>query len=337
MKKYFPLLIALVAIALFNACSKKHDPVPVELKTISLGRDTLTLVAGQTYQLNLAVTPTDYDQSLLRLSSSDTTVLTVTNKGKIVAIKAGIAIVKATNDKQTISVTCLVNVVPKTIIDSLKVGLLAYFAFNNSGVDSSGNANHGMVYNISSVPNRFGTANSAYYFNGTTSYIKVKDNQSLRLNNTDITLNSWVKLDVYNASYGVNLLSKRISGVDNGWAWGITGYSIATQGIVTYGPGGGSAFARGTAIIGLNQWHMVTTVYNLTKQQISIYVDGALDNVTYGLPSPNANITTDLYIGKDNPEVPTNGYYVQGALDEIRIYKRALTLNEIKKLYNLTY
>jgi hypothetical protein len=337
MKKYFPLLVALVAVIFIAACSKKHDPAPIELKAISLGRDTLTLVTGQTFQFDLKVTPTDYDESLIRMTSSDTTVLTTTNSGKLTAKKAGISIIKATNDKQTISVTCLVNVVPKTVIDSLKVGLLAYFPFNNSGVDSSGNANHGMVYNISSVPNRFGLPNTAYYFNGATSYIRVKDNQALRLSNTDFTLNTWVKLDLYNASYGVNLLSKHISGIDNGWAWGITGYSLASQGIITYGPGGGSAFARGTMSVGLNQWHMVTTEYSLKNQQISIYVDGVLDTITGAQPSPNANTSPDLYIGRDNPEVPTNGYFVQGSLDDIRIYKRALTLKEIKKLYNLTY
>lgn len=223
-------------------------------------------------------------------------------------------------------------------IDSLKVGLIAYYPFNNSGVDESGNGNHGMVYNVSSVPDRNGKPNYAYHFDGVTSYISVLDNPALRLANTNITLSTWVKLDAYNPSYGCNILTKHITGSNNGWAWGITGTGgTAPKGIVTYGPGGNSLLAQGTTVIALNQWHMVTSVYNLATQQLSIYVDGTLNNVSTNILSPNPAITTSLYIGRDDPTVPTNGYFFQGALDDLRIYNRALTAIEVKKLFVLTY
>jgi hypothetical protein len=79
---------------------------------------------------------------------------------------------------------------------------------------------------------------------------------------------------------------------------------------------------------------MVTTEYNAETQQISIYVDGVLDNITGGQPSPNMAVNADLFIGRDNPEVPTNGYFVKGALDDVRIYNRMLTTAEIHKLFS---
>ena len=139
-------------------------------------------------------------------------------------------------------------------VDSLKVGLIAYYPFNNSGVDESGNGNHGMVYNISSVSDRNGKANYAYHFDGATSYITVPDNAALRLASTDITLSTWVKLDAYGSSYGYNILTKHTTGSNNGWAWGITGTGgTAPKGVITYGPGGLSLLATGTAVIPLNQ------------------------------------------------------------------------------------
>jgi len=222
-------------------------------------------------------------------------------------------------------------------VDSLKVGLIAYYPFNNSGLDESGNGNHGMVYNISTVPDRNGKANYAYHFDGTTSYIVVPDNAALRLANTDITLSTWVKLDAYGSSFGNNILTKHITGSNNGWAWGITGAAATTKGVVTYGPGGLSVLATGTTVIQLNQWHMVTSVYKVASQQLSIYVDGTLNTVSSNILSPNPAITTSLYIGRDDPSVPSNGYFLQGALDDLRIYGRALTATEVKKLFVLTY
>jgi len=222
-------------------------------------------------------------------------------------------------------------------IDSLKVGLIAYYPFNNSGVDESGNGNNGYVYNITSVADRNGKPNFAYHFDGTTSYITVPDNAALRLANTDITLSTWIKLDAYGSSFGYNILTKHTTGSNNGWAWGITGAAATTKGVVTYGPGGLSVLATGTSVIPLNQWHMVTSVYKLAGQQLTIYVDGTLNTVSNNILSPNPAIITGLYIGRDDPSVPTNGYFLQGALDDLRIYGRALTATEVKKLFVLTY
>jgi hypothetical protein len=263
--------------------------------------------------------------------SSDTTVVSVSNTGKLSAKDVGKSTITLTNKANTFSLSGLVSVK-----DSLNVGLLAYYPFNNSTNDLSGHNFNGVAHNLTSTPDRFGKANAAYSFNGTSSYVKVNDDQQLRLNNTDITLNAWVKLDDYNSSFGNNVLSKHLSGSENGWAWGITGYGFYPTGVLTYGPGGGSASARGAIVIDRNNWHMITSVYNLASQKLSLYVDGVLDGVTYNIPSPNVNTETGLYIGRDNPEVPTNGYFIHGSLDEIRIYNRLLNANTIHKLFVAT-
>ncbi len=102
-------------------------------------------------------------------------------------------------------------------------GLIAYWPFNNSAADQSGFGRNGTASNVTSVADRFGNANSAYHFDGSSSYVSVPDNVALRLNNTDFTLNAWVKLDAYNPSYLSTIISKRTSGVNNGWLWGFNG------------------------------------------------------------------------------------------------------------------
>lgn len=330
MKKRTTFLLALIAIAVYSSCHKELSnptPQPVKLQNITI-TDTLTAYIGNVLQIDLKVDPVSFDTSKFSWQSSDTSIVSVSKTGKITVKNEGTSKVSVTDSAKTKTATCLV-----TVRDSLSIGLLAYYPFNNNLNDFSPYKNNGKANDISSATDRFGNANSAFYFNGSTSYIVVKDNQALRLSNTNITLSTWVKLDEYNYSYGVNLLTKHYSGVENGWAWGITGYGFSTLGIVTYGTGGGSAAARGTQVISLNQWHLVTNVYDLSKHQLSIYVDGTLDTITNNMPSPNMNTDADLYIGRDNPGVSGEGYFVRGTMDEVRIYHRALSAYEIHKLF----
>jgi hypothetical protein len=228
---------------------------------------------------------------------------------------------------------------PVVKTDSLKLGLLAYFPLDNSGADSSGMGHDTYsYYSIVSTTNRFGKANSAFYFDGVDSYMVIKDKSDLRLSNTDFTINIWINVEAYSASYGSVILCKRGPGSSSGWNYNVTGYLDQANGI----PLGVNSFqvfggldplAVGTKPLGNNQWHMVTTIYNLQKQEISCYIDGVLDNVMGNVPSPSSTANTDLYVGADSQ---SSAYYLKGKLDDVRIYDRALPVSQIKKLFALT-
>ena len=232
------------------------------------------------------------------------------------------------------------NTVAPQVVDSLKTGLIAYYPFDNSGADLSGNGNDGFVYNITSTSDHNGKPNAAYHFDGTTSYILVKDNAALRLNNTDYTINCWEKQESYGATFGSVIACKRGAGNNNGWSYGVHGYTYnggATVGQTTMQISGGTDIAAiGATSLNLNTWYMLTTVYNVKKQQISYYINGVLDNVANNIPSPVLTATSDMYIGTDNPATGTSGYFFKGSLDDMSMFNRALTATEIKKIYNLT-
>jgi len=245
---------------------------------------------------------------------------------------------------QTVTVRDTVRItetLPTPPIDSLTIGLIAYYPFNNSGVDQSGNGNHGFIYNMTATSDRNGKYNAAYHFDGSTSYIQVKDNQALRLNATDYTINTWQKIESYGPTYGSIIVCKRGNGNNNGWDYGIHGYAGSNGAILGQTTmivsGGNDPTASGVKILNLNTWYMLTTVYSAQKQQISFYVNGVLDNVTNSIPTPSINANSDMFIGCDNPAVTSSGYFFKGSLDDMRIYGRALTLKEIQKLYTLTF
>jgi hypothetical protein len=345
MKKTFYLL-ALAIISLV-ACKKDIQGVtPDQLKAILLGKDTLKMYVGEVRQISFKTTPSNYDTTSLKWSSSDTTIIAVTNLGKITAIKIGTSKISVSNKVNTVSISCLVTVVPK--IDSLTVGLIAYYPFNNSAADSSGHANNGIIHNASPTTNRFGAGNSAYYFDGASGYITVGDKAELRLNNTNFSINYWVNLDEYISNSGSAVLAKNNGPFQNGWNTSITGLGNVNgdpangrAGHAFYNvSGGGDPFAIGKLVIATGNWSMVTVLYNLTKQQVSFYINGVLDTTVSNIPTPNPNTSVDLFIGKDgfvDPSGLTPPYYIKGKLDDIRIYNRALSISEIQRLFHLTY
>lgn len=232
-----------------------------------------------------------------------------------------------------------------TPVDSLKVGLLAYYPFNNNAHDESGNGNNGTAFNVTGIADRNGTANAAAQFDGTSSYITVNDNTGLRLDSTDFTINYWVSLDQYSSLSGSAILTKNNGPSQNGWNCSITGTGNVDPGTggVNYGhafynvSGGGDPFVIGNAVMPTAHWSMVTVVYTLSKHRIAFYVNGALDNIAFNIPSPNANTSVKLYIGKNSYNLnSTPDYFLQGKLDDIRIYNRELSTNLIHKLYIAT-
>ena len=168
----------------------------------------------------------------------------------------------------------------------------------------------------------------------------------MRLNNTDFSINYWVNLDKYISSSGSAVLSKNNGSGQNGWNASITGYGFAYNVPSNYGhafynvSGGPDPFAFGNQVIPTGNWTMVTLTYSVSKQQISFYVNGTLDTQASNIPTPNANTAVDMLIGKNSYNDPsgfTPFYFIQGKLDDIRMYKRLLSSNDIQKLLHLTH
>jgi hypothetical protein len=208
--------------------------------------------------------------------------------------------------------------------------LVAYWPLDGDATDKSLYGHNGTVNGASATTDRFNKANGALHFDGLSSFISVADKADLRLSGTDFTLNAWVKLDSYNPAFVSTIISKRLSGLNNGWLWAINGNLNDPEGAVYYGPGGGNADAIGSVVLATGKWYMVTCVYTLSNSTMSIYVNGVLDNQTTGILTANGSVDTPLDIGKDTAE---GSYFFNGSIDEIKVYNTALTPGDVSKLY----
>ncbi len=91
----------------------------------------------------------------------------------------------------------------------------------------------------------------------------------------------------------------------------------------------GSNYSSGYAELTGNVWHHIAGVGDNTDKSLKIYVDGVLRNSGSFTGSPTAT-TNNLVIG-----ALAGARYVNGVIDEVRIYNRSLSGDEIGKLYSL--
>lgn len=136
----------------------------------------------------------------------------------------------------------------------------------------------------------------------------------------------WVKTSTAGGAY--------LSQNDGGWASGNTTFYLnngSGAGTKAGGVRWGQGWEQGTATINNGQWHfIVLTASGGVKRQ---YVDGALDALV--TDAWNGNGTGgQLRIGGTGTGEGDGQVGLNGLIDEVCVYDRALTLAEVQQLYN---
>ncbi|MCU0423032.1 MAG: FG-GAP-like repeat-containing protein [Bacteroidia bacterium] len=214
-------------------------------------------------------------------------------------------------------------------------GLIAWYPFNGNAGDSSGFGNHGTVVGATLTSDRNGNPNLAYNFNGSGHVINIPTSSSLRPQNR-ITIATWIRPEA-KLTAGWNIL---LTYRNSNSATPFNSYAIATFSGAPYI--NRWAFMLSSSLNNLdnevttknskmdNIWHHMATVYD--GQKMMIYINGVLDSAV------NINLGNIVYnnisfsIGNYTPVANTN---YTGSIDDLRIYDRALSANEIRALAGL--
>lgn len=221
----------------------------------------------------------------------------------------------------------------------LNLGLKAYYPFTGNANDVSGNNNNPVFNNATLTADRFGNPNSAYRFNGSSSYMQIPNSSSLNTNNK-LSLTAWVKpMGFYSGPcHGNAVITKGNSGITPGlyamWYDDNAGTNGANcSGPVNpavenfYGIGCMTPPPGYTPYIQTNQWYSVTITYDGTTARL--YINCQLKN-TVSQGGLTFNNSDDLFIGKTF--AAAFPYLVNGDIDEVRIYDRALNQDEVNVL-----
>ena len=207
--------------------------------------------------------------------------------------------------------------------------LVAYYPFNGNANDESGNGNNGTAYGgISYVDGVMGQAAS---LDGINDYIRIS--QSDTLNNLQtMTITYWIKY--YKPVSGDSNVAVTIcNGEDKPVPFVDGFYTYACmEGIHHYLGKWGDATGVCTPIdatVPVSEQSYTFVVFLVTEDKIKTYKNG---NFIEENDREGRNISRpqeDWYIGRNGS---FSMYYLNGHIDDIRIYNRALTDSEIKTL-----
>lgn len=208
--------------------------------------------------------------------------------------------------------------------DSLDISvghLVLSLPLDGDASDTSGYGNDGLVSGAIPATDRWGNTNGAYQFDGIDDYILIHNNSSLNFTQA-ITVAFWMRVDEffdreqYPLSHG---------NWENRWKVSITNDGIRW----TVKTNVGVKDVDSNTKLSLSKFYFITCVYD--KSKMEIYFDGQLN----GSANHTGDIlptSIDFTIAKARPD--ESNYNFKGILDDILLFNKALTSEEISDLYD---
>jgi hypothetical protein len=192
--------------------------------------------------------------------------------------------------------------------------------------DSSQYGNDGTINSGTWVAGKYG---SGLEFDGTKSFVEVKDNDSLLLTKSDatgVTIAVWLKTDQQGVVCGIT--------IEKGVNWGAGSYCLNYPG---YEPGFKNKVRfqvfpiffdsiSGTNEISDSKWHYCAGTYDHANKKVKVYVDGKLETEGSGEANMVA-MAGSAYIGS---RAGTSLFY-KGVMDELLIANIPFTEDMLKK------
>jgi len=192
----------------------------------------------------------------------------------------------------------------------------------DNATDRAGNGINGTLSGFPSVAYGTGLFSNALYFT-TNATVTFPTTNSVLNTTSQFTFSAWFRTT--NSLSQPATIATWSDAATNGWSVG-----AATNGVVniTFFDGATDQVVAGTTNINLydGSWHQLAATYT-TNQVATVYVDGtgeATNTITGWTPGTVSSFT----FGRTDPTATNNPY----ALDEARLYNRALGASEIPQL-----
>ena len=199
-------------------------------------------------------------------------------------------------------------------------GLVAYWSFDEGGGDTaydySGNSNDGTIYDAAWVT---GVSGAALEFDGENAYVEVPYDAVLD-DYPPISVACWVKIP--------DLSTEHIIILNKGNCWAPVINSSRQFWVDMPGLTPQQVFSPNA--LPVNTWQHLALVYD--GSQVRLYENGS-ESVSEAVTGVLAADTHPLMIGANSPD-PYTSYIFRGLIDEVRIYDRALSEEEIQELYS---
>jgi uncharacterized repeat protein (TIGR02543 family) len=212
-----------------------------------------------------------------------------------------------------------------TKFNSFSQGMLAYWPFNGDAKDETGRGNNGLPTDVVAISDRLSKPSAAFQFNGTSSTIRVPTSITA---GKDLTFSFWGK-------YSPPSSLKSFIHSDN-WTYGYLHCGVYENNIL-FAVNADNPQVYLSEPYGQGQWrnedwNQIVIVRSAIEMTYRIYLNGTLagqqDKVYLHSPSSIAPLQIGAWFG-------FNGLlerFFEGALDDLRIYDRALSQAEVEAM-----
>jgi len=210
-----------------------------------------------------------------------------------------------------------------TEAQSVKDGLVSYWSFDKSSIDgkkvkdSVGNNDGEMKGDPKSVEGKVG---DALEFNGASDSVEVPANDNLNFGVGDFTISAWVKTKAVTGRW-----AQRQDIVGKGDP-SVSGYALSADTNKGFFWVGGAGEFTGTTDINDDKWHFVVGVRR--GDQCFVYTDAKQEGK--GTNAESIDTTVGVIFGKHPLKAES---FFAGSIDEVGIYNRALSDDEINTSY----
>ena len=205
-------------------------------------------------------------------------------------------------------------------------GLVGWWPFNGNANDESLNGNNGTVNGAILSSDRFGNPNAAYSFDGIDDWILIENQEQFNFNNR-FTINAWINT---NTVLGTKKIVTKLQDCDDSYILQLTNDQIDFQ--LAQGCGNWISYNNIQENL-LNNWHVLTATFDIDSALVKLYFDGGLIS-EQARDSQVTSSSANLVFGNffNNDQYPDQLFF--GLIDDIGIWNRALTQEEISSLYS---
>lgn len=221
--------------------------------------------------------------------------------------------------------------------DVLEESLSGYWTLDeNTGInaaDATGNGNAGTLTNGPTwTTGRIGTGVD---LDGTDDYITVADSDTLDFGDGDaFTLSGWFNRDTFTTDDTILAKSNGQTAADTGYAVYID--DTTDKVTVVVNDGTDQYTLESVSTVTATGWHHVALVWNdVGSSATQLYMDGSPQQTATGTFA-NVNALANALAFRIGAE-SDNGNPFDGKVDEARVYHRALSADEVRRLYQETH
>ncbi|MDD2469757.1 MAG: LamG domain-containing protein [Bacilli bacterium] len=215
----------------------------------------------------------------------------------------------------------------ENIGNSVEDGLIGHWKLDGNGIDSSISNFHCDLMGNPSLS--VGVVGKSYYFNNSSDYLRcghISGNTDLT---GDVTISFWTKMftlpvsraGVLETSYGAEMAINVATNGSLQWYQGESGINSTPY----------ESMSSNGQVFQIDKWVNIVLIRELQTKKRKIYVNGELNRETpYAMNVAVASSSYPLKLGRNYTGT------LNGQLDDVRIYNRVLSADEIKYNYDIT-